>query len=61
MEIIEAQLNAAPPSLHALDPKIPPIFDELMEIALAKYQDERFPDATAMAAALEQAARELPP
>ena len=60
LDLVDAQLNAAPPRLHALDRSVPPIFDDIMAIALAKHQDDRYPDALAMAAALEAAARQLP-
>ena len=56
IEIVEAQLLATPPPLGL---GLPPIFDDILATALAKHQDERFPDAAAMAAALERAAGEL--
>jgi hypothetical protein len=37
------------------------LYEDLIAISLAKGQDERYPDAQAMAAALEAAARQLPP
>jgi len=57
LELVEAQLHAAPARLGL---GLPPIFDDIMATALAKHQDERFADAAAMAEALERAARELP-
>jgi len=51
-DLVEAQLNSTPPQL---DPSLPPELDAVIARSLAKYQDERYPDANAMAAALEQA------
>ena len=60
LELIDAQLNAAPARLQPVVPGLPAIFEDLIAISLAKHQDERYPDALAMAAALEAAARQLP-
>ena len=56
LELVEAQLHAAPARLGL---GLPPIFDDIMATALAKHQDERFANAAAMAEALERAALEL--
>ena len=52
LAIVEAQLHHAPRPLGS-------VFDELLATALAKQQVDRYPDANAMAAALEHAAQGL--
>jgi eukaryotic-like serine/threonine-protein kinase len=56
MDIVEQHLDASP---SPLDPQLPRALDAVVQRALAKHQDDRFPDALAMAAALEAAAIEL--
>ncbi len=53
-ELVEAHLTHEPPPV---DDAVPPALDAVMRIALAKHQDERYPDAAAMAAAIEAAVR----
>ncbi len=55
-DLVEMHLNDPPPPL---DPALPAGLDQVIQYALAKHQDDRFPDATAMATALEQAAAGL--
>jgi len=55
-DLVEMHLNDPPPPL---DPALPGELDQVIQYALAKHQDDRFPDATAMATALEQAAAGL--
>ena len=59
-ELVEMHLDQPPPGL---DPMIPAAaaFEDVLAVALAKHQDDRYPDALAMAAALEHAAAALPP
>ena len=52
-ELVEAHLTHAPPPLDAA---VPPAFEAVIQRALAKQQDDRYPDAAAMAAAIEAAA-----
>ena len=49
-------LNDPPPPL---DPALPAAIEQVIQHALAKHQDDRYPDATQMANALEQAAASL--
>ncbi|MBA3392765.1 MAG: serine/threonine protein kinase [Deltaproteobacteria bacterium] len=56
LDLVDQHLSAPPPPLG---PQFPPAFAALIERALAKHQEDRFPDALAMAAALEAAAVEL--
>ncbi|MCX5744483.1 MAG: serine/threonine-protein kinase [Proteobacteria bacterium] len=58
-DLIDLHLNAPPPSVVALDPTLPVELDDIFVRALAKQQDERYPDAIAMAAAVEAVARKL--
>ena len=55
-ELVEAHLNHDPPPV---DDAVPPALEAVMRKALAKNQDDRYPDALAMAAAIEAAARQL--
>lgn len=59
-ELIEMHLNEPPPSICAQDPTLPAALDAILARSLAKNQHERFPDALAMAAAIEAAARDIP-
>lgn len=52
-DLVDMHLGQPPPPL---DPALPAGLEPVIQRALAKHQDERFPDALAMAAALEQAA-----
>jgi serine/threonine-protein kinase len=54
--LIELQLDAPPPPL---DPAIPDALREVVRHALAKQQADRYPSAAAMAAAIEDAARQI--
>ena len=56
-DLIEAQLSDPPAPFDAL---VPPALAEVILRALAKHQDERYPSAQAMAAALEAAAPFIP-
>jgi serine/threonine-protein kinase len=56
IDLIELQLDAEPPPLDA---SVPAALREVVDHALAKYQADRYPDAAAMAAAIEAAARHL--
>ncbi len=58
-ELIDLHLSATPTPLAPLDPTIPAALDDILARALAKQQKDRFPDALAMAAALEVVARSL--
>ena len=55
-ELVDKQLNDDPPPL---DPALPRELDLVLARALAKYPDDRFPDAPAMATALQEAVRDL--
>ncbi|MEJ7599057.1 MAG: serine/threonine-protein kinase [Kofleriaceae bacterium] len=55
-DLVEMHLNDAPPPL---DPALPAAIGHVLQHALAKHQDDRYPDAIAMAGALEQAATAL--
>jgi serine/threonine-protein kinase len=61
-DLIALHLNEPPPAVHdlAAEAIITPELDEVLAIALAKYQNERYADALAMAAALERVAATLP-
>lgn len=56
IDLIELQLDADPPPLDA---SVPEALRELVHRALAKHPDDRYDDAPAMAAALEDAARSI--
>ena len=58
-ELIDQHVNVPPPRLRELDPAMPQALDDVLARALAKHAAERFPDAAAMAAALEVAAQAL--
>jgi serine/threonine-protein kinase len=55
-ELVEAQVSSAPPPL---DPSLPRSLDAVLRTSLEKFQDDRYPDAKAMAQDLELAARQL--
>ena len=55
-DLVEMHLNDPPPPL---DPALPAAIEQVIQHALAKHQDDRYPDATQMANALEQAAAAL--
>ncbi len=55
-DLVEMQLDHPPPPL---DPALPAALDAVIACSLAKHQAERYPDASTMAAALEQAALAL--
>jgi serine/threonine-protein kinase len=57
IDLIEQQLDAEPPPL---DDGVPDALREIVSVALAKHPDDRYADAGAMAAALEDAARSIP-
>jgi len=56
LDLVDKHLGEPPPPLGD---GFPTQLDDLLHIALAKQPDERYPDAPAMAAALEDAARRL--
>jgi serine/threonine-protein kinase len=56
LALIELQLDAQPPPL---DPAIPDALRDVVGHALAKHQADRYPSAAAMAAAIQDAARDL--
>ena len=56
-DLVDKHLNADPPPLDAA---LPRALDLVLARALAKYPDDRFPDAAAMAVALQEAMRDLP-
>jgi len=58
-ELIDLQVNAAPPHLRELDPALPQELDDLIARALEKDPRKRFGDAAAMAAELERVAQLL--
>jgi eukaryotic-like serine/threonine-protein kinase len=60
VEVIEAHLNrdAMPPSLANLDSSIPAAIDDVVLKALAKFPEDRYESASAMADALEAAVNE---
>jgi serine/threonine-protein kinase len=58
-DLVEMHLNVEPPSLCAADPSLPAALDEVLAIALAKHQDDRYATADDMAAALDAAAQAL--
>jgi serine/threonine-protein kinase len=57
IDLIEQQLDTEPPPLDA---SVPEALREIVHVALAKHPDDRYPDALAMAAALEDAAQSIP-
>jgi serine/threonine protein kinase len=57
IDLIEQQLDTDPPPLDA---SVPEALREIVHLALAKHPDDRYPDALAMAGALEDAARSIP-
>src|SRR6185312_4674704 len=57
--LIELHLKTPPPHLRVIDPSLPEALEAVIERALAKHPAERFPDAKAMADALELAAQQL--
>jgi serine/threonine protein kinase len=57
IDLIEQQLDTDPPPLDA---SVPEPLREIVHRALAKQPDDRYPDALAMASALEDAARAMP-
>ena len=57
IDLIEQQLDQDPPPLDA---SIPEALREIVHTALAKQPDDRYADALAMAAALEDAAQSIP-
>jgi serine/threonine-protein kinase len=54
--LVELQLDAPPPPL---DPSVPATLRDVVDIALAKQPGDRYPSAAAMAAAIEEAARQI--
>jgi serine/threonine protein kinase len=57
VDLIEQQLDTDPPPLPA---SVPEPLREIVHTALAKHPDDRYADALAMAAALEDAAQSIP-
>ena len=63
-ELVHMHLHDPPPSIRELNPSATDVtaaLDEVARRALAKHGDGRFPSAVAMAAAIEDAAKTLPP
>jgi serine/threonine-protein kinase len=58
-DLIDMHVNLEPPHIREHVPALPQILDDLICHALAKYPDERFPDAAAMAAQIDLAAQQL--
>ncbi len=52
--VISAHLNDAPPRPTALQPGLPPGFDDVIATAMAKDPGDRYPSCTAMAIAADQ-------
>jgi serine/threonine-protein kinase len=59
-DLVDLHLNADPTPLAPTDPALPPARDAVLARALAKHQADRYADAHAMAAALEEVSRLLP-
>ena len=59
-DLVDLHLNADPAPLAPTDAEIPPALDAVITRALSKYQDDRYADALAMAAAFEEVSRLLP-
>ena len=60
-DLMRMHLETPPPSPRALRPDLPPAFEAVILAALAKSPAERFQTATAMAQAVQHAAKELRP
>ncbi len=58
LAILLKHLNDPLPLPHVIDPSIPECLERVVLKALAKQPEERYPDAAAMAASLQQAAQE---
>jgi serine/threonine-protein kinase len=54
-----ARIDAEPPSPKAIRPEVPSEFDAIVRRALAPHPDDRYPNGTAMAAALETVVQHL--
>jgi tRNA A-37 threonylcarbamoyl transferase component Bud32 len=54
-----ARIDAEPPSPRAIRPEVPAEFDAIVRRALAPHPDDRYPNGTAMAAALETVVQHL--
>src|SRR5258706_13997835 len=54
--LTRAHMYEPPPSLHALNPRLPAALDGVLARALAKDPAQRYPSVAAFAAALRQAA-----
>jgi serine/threonine-protein kinase len=61
MAVLYAQLSAAPPSLAARRPGLPPGVDDVLQQAMAKAPDDRYPSCGRFAAALGGALGYQPP
>jgi serine/threonine-protein kinase len=53
--VISMHATAKPPDITSIDPELPPALDPVLQRALAKRPDDRFPSAAALLAALEAA------
>ena len=59
-DLIDMHVHSEPPSLKSIDKALPHALDSVIQVALAKFPAKRFPDAAAMAKALEDAAQQIP-
>jgi len=53
--VLLQHISAAPPSIHLRAPDLPPALDKVLERALAKKPEERYPSGAALVQAVEQA------
>jgi serine/threonine-protein kinase len=60
-ELVLRQQQGPPPSLHELQPEVPPSLATAVMVALSINPHDRYPSAQAMAVALEDAARGITP
>jgi serine/threonine protein kinase len=58
-DLLRAHIEAPPPSPRALRPDLPPQLEQVILTALAKHPEQRFPSASAMNLALQQATQQL--
>lgn len=60
VQLMKAHLLDTPPAATSLNPRLPPLTDQIIQRCMAKRPEERFSDATELAEALDQLAK-LPP
>jgi serine/threonine-protein kinase len=58
--LAHAIVNTPPPPIEALAPGLPAGIAGILDVALAKHRENRFPDAATMAATLRRALAEMP-